>query len=101
MIIITPDSDDNDDQRIDDSADDEDYDPAPIANPDAKRIIWMEESWRVLKRFLLVPSFSIMCSSCFVRILFCSSCSSVWRDIFVFRRPRTAVLEKLTAGSGG
>ena len=42
MIIITPDSDDNDDQHIDDSADDEDYDPAPIANPDAKRIIWME-----------------------------------------------------------
>ena len=42
MIIITPDSDDNDDQHIDDSADNEDYDPVPIGNPDAKRIIWME-----------------------------------------------------------
>ena len=33
MIIITPDRDDNNDQRVDDSADDKDYDPAPIANP--------------------------------------------------------------------
>jgi hypothetical protein len=61
----------------------------------------MEESRRFLKQFLLVPSFSIMCSSCFVRILFCSSCLSAWRDIVVFRRPRTAVLERSAAGSGG
>jgi hypothetical protein len=33
MMIITPDRDDDDDQRVDDSADNEDYDPAPIANP--------------------------------------------------------------------
>ena len=32
-MIITPDRDDDDDQRVDDSADNEDYDPAPIANP--------------------------------------------------------------------
>ncbi len=42
-----------------------------------------------------------MCLSCFVRILFCSSCLSAWCDIVVFRRPRTAVLERLAAGSGG
>jgi hypothetical protein len=32
-MIITPDRDDDDDQRVDDSADNEDYDTAPIANP--------------------------------------------------------------------
>ena len=36
-----------------------------------------------------------------MRILFCSSCLSAWRDIVVFRRPRTAGLEKLAAGGGG
>ena len=33
MMIITPDRDDDDDQCVDDSADDEDYDHVPIANP--------------------------------------------------------------------
>ena len=72
-----------------------------LSKADAKRNILMEESWRCLNRFLLVPSFSIMCSSCFVRIFFCSSCSSAWRDIVVFRRPRTAVFERSAAGRGG
>ncbi len=35
-MIITPDRDDDDDLRVDDSADDKDYDPAPIANPSPK-----------------------------------------------------------------
>jgi hypothetical protein len=29
----------------------------------------MEVSWRCLNRFLLFPSFSIMCSSCFVSLV--------------------------------
>ena len=72
-----------------------------LSRADAKRIIWMEDSWRFLNQFLLVPSFSIMCSSCFVRILFCSSCLSAWRKIVVFRRLRTAELERSAAGGGG
>jgi hypothetical protein len=35
-MIITPDRDDDNDQCVDDSTDDEDYDPAPIANPPPK-----------------------------------------------------------------
>jgi len=35
-MMVTPDNNDIDDQRIDDSADDEDYDPAPVANPPPK-----------------------------------------------------------------
>ena len=73
-----------------------------LSKADAKRIIWMEESWRFLNQFLLVPTFLIMlCSSCFVRISFCSSCLSSWRNIVVFRRPRTAVLERPAAGDEG
>ena len=55
----------------------------------------------MLESILACPSFSIMCLSCFVRILFCSSYSSAWHDILVFRRLRTAVLEISVAGSGG
>ena len=33
MMFVTPDNNDDDDQRVDDLADDEDYDPAPVANP--------------------------------------------------------------------
>ena len=33
MMFVTPDNNDDKDQRIDDSADDEDYDPMPVANP--------------------------------------------------------------------
>jgi hypothetical protein len=35
-MIITPDRDDDDDLRVDDSADNEEYDPEPIANPSPK-----------------------------------------------------------------
>ena len=63
-----------------------------LSRADAKRIIWMEDSCRFLNWFLLVPSFSIMCSSC---------CSSAWCEIVVFRRLRTAELERSAAGGGG
>ena len=33
MMIITPDRDYDGDQRVNDSADDKDYDPAPIVTP--------------------------------------------------------------------
>jgi hypothetical protein len=55
----------------------------------------------VLESILACSFLCIMCSSCFVRILFCSSCSSAWCDTVVFRRPRTAVFERSAAGSGG
>jgi hypothetical protein len=35
-MIVTPDGDEDDEQRIDDSADDSDYDDAPVANPTSK-----------------------------------------------------------------
>ena len=33
MMFVTPDKNDDNNQCVDDSADDEDYDPAPVANP--------------------------------------------------------------------
>jgi hypothetical protein len=38
MMIGTPDKDEDDEQRIDDSADDSDYDDAPVANPTPKSL---------------------------------------------------------------
>jgi hypothetical protein len=38
MMIVTPDGDEDDKQRIDDSADDSDYDDAPVANPTSKSL---------------------------------------------------------------
>jgi len=37
-MIFTPDRDDDDKQRIDDSADDSNYDDAPVANPTPKSL---------------------------------------------------------------
>jgi len=37
-MIVTPDGDEDDEQRIDDSADDSDYDDAPVANPTPKSL---------------------------------------------------------------
>jgi hypothetical protein len=37
-MIVTPDGDEDDEQRIDDSADDSDYDDAPVANPTSKSL---------------------------------------------------------------
>jgi len=62
-----------------------------LSKAESKRIIWMEESWRFLNWFLLVPSILIMCSICFMMILFCSSCLSAWHNIIVLRRSRTPV----------
>jgi hypothetical protein len=42
-----------------------------------------------------------MCSSCFVKILFCSTCLSAWHKIVVFRRLKTAELERSAAGGVG
>ena len=36
MMFVTPNDNDNDDQRVNDLADDEDYNPAPVANPPPK-----------------------------------------------------------------
>jgi hypothetical protein len=38
MMIVNPDGDEDDEQRIDDSADDSDYDDAPVANPTPKSL---------------------------------------------------------------
>ena len=37
-MIVTPDGDEDDEQRIDDSADDSDYDDAPVAKPTPKSL---------------------------------------------------------------
>ena len=37
-MIVTPDGDDDDEQCIDDSADNIDYDDAPVANPTPKSL---------------------------------------------------------------
>jgi hypothetical protein len=37
-MIVTPDEDEDDKQRIDDSADNSDYDDAPVANPTPKSL---------------------------------------------------------------
>ncbi len=37
-MIVTPDGDEDDKQRIDDSADDSNYDDAPVANPTPKSL---------------------------------------------------------------
>jgi len=37
-MIVTPDEDEDDEQRIDDSADDSDYNDVPVANPNAKSL---------------------------------------------------------------
>ena len=37
-MIVTPDRDEDDEQRIDNSTDDSDYDDAPVANPTPKSL---------------------------------------------------------------
>jgi hypothetical protein len=37
-MIVTPDGDEDDEQRIDDSADDSDYNDVPVANPTPKSL---------------------------------------------------------------
>jgi hypothetical protein len=38
-MIVNPDGDDDDEKRINNSADDSDYDDAPVANPTPKSLL--------------------------------------------------------------
>ncbi len=67
---------------------------------EAKSSILRVDSCRCLTWFDVDPSFLTMWSSCLVRMLFCSSCSSIWWAIVAFRRARTGAWSAAGGGEG-
>ncbi len=70
-----------------------------LSSAEAKGIILIVNSWKCLIMFFCGLYCLIICLSCLESSLFYSSCLSAWREIVVFRRPRT--IKFLTAGGRG
>jgi hypothetical protein len=60
-----------------------------LSMADAKRSILVVDSCKFLTLFLNDPSFSTLCSNCFVRIVFCNFYSSTWQAMLALRRLST------------
>jgi hypothetical protein len=60
-----------------------------LSMADAKRNILVVNLYKFLTLFLDDPSFSTMCSNCFMRIMFCTSCLLTWWAMVALRRLST------------